>query len=301
MITRTSYGGWANTVTLSNGVIELVATLDVGPRIIRFGLIGGPNLFKEFPEQMGGTGEREWMSRGGHRLWHAPEAKPRTYALDNSPVQFAQHDDFSMTLTQQPETENGIQKQIDILMSADDNVVTLSHSLTNLGPWTIEMAPWALTVMAPGGMAITPLPEKRPHTEVLTPELPLVLWPYTDLRDPRLSLGSRYITLTQDAAATAPTKIGLGQPLGWAAYLNQGQLFVKYFDYDPSAIYPDFGCNFETFTNDAMLEVESLGPLNVLEPGDTADHDETWRLIADIPAVQTEDDIDRLVRAKIEG
>ena len=42
------YGGWKNCIRLSNGRIELVATTDVGPRIIRFAEVNGKNLFKEF-------------------------------------------------------------------------------------------------------------------------------------------------------------------------------------------------------------------------------------------------------------
>ena len=45
-----SYGGWKNCIRLSNGIIELVATTDVGPRIIRFAGLNGENLFKEFKE-----------------------------------------------------------------------------------------------------------------------------------------------------------------------------------------------------------------------------------------------------------
>jgi len=299
MITHVEYGGWKNNVKLSNDRIELIATLDVGPRIIRFGPVGGPNMFKEFPEQLGGTGEPEWQLRGGHRLWHSPEAKPRTYALDNGPVELEKIHEFSLRLNQPVETENGIRKQIRISMTAEDNMVALTHRLTNVGPWSVELAPWALTVMDAGGIGIVGLPEKRPHTEVLTPDFPLVLWPYTDLRDSRLSLGARYITLAQDKGKS-PIKYGMANMLGWAAYLAHGCLFVKYFDYDPIAVYPDFGCNFETFTNEDMLEVESLGPLTVLEPGDMIEHDETWRLDIDVPSVNDEASIDRFIRPLIE-
>ena len=270
------------------------------PRIIRFGAVGGPNLFKEYPEMLGGTGEAEWKIRGGHRLWTAPEAKPRTYPLDNDPVAMEQVDDFSLVLTPPEEQANGIQKEIVITMAAEENIVVLTHRITNTGPWAIEFAPWALTVMAPGGVCIVGLPEKRPHTEVLVPDFPLILWPYTDLRDPRLSLGTRYITLAQDVKK-GPIKYGMGNPLGWAAYLVHDALFVKYFDYDPLAAYPDFGCNFETFTNEDMLEVESLGPLQVLEPGDTVEHDETWRLFPKVASQTDEAAIDANLRALIEG
>lgn len=294
MITRVAYDGWQNNVKLSNDHIELIATLDVGPRIIRFGAPGGLNVMKEYADQLGKSGEETWQIRGGHRFWHAPEEKPRTYALDNSPVQITEVDEFSVRLTPAEETANGIQKEIEITITADDNRVLIRHRMTNTGPWAIELAPWALSVMAPGGTCIVPLPEKRPHTEVLTPDFPLVLWPYTDLRDSRLQLGTRYICLSQDVTK-GPTKYGMTNVLGWAGYLLQDNLFVKYFDYDPLAPYPDYNCNFETFTNEDMLEVESLGPMVLLEPGETIEHDETWRLFTGLPAVRTEDDIDRVI------
>jgi hypothetical protein len=300
MITRTEFAGWADNVTLSNGTVDLTATLSVGPRILRFGFMGGPNVLKQFPEQLGCCGEEQWQIRGGHRLWHAPEAKPRTYSPDNGPVELEVMGEFAVRLTPAPETENGIQKQIDIALAAEETVATVTHRITNTGPWPIELAPWALTVMDAGGLLIVPLPEKRSHTDVLTPEFPLVLWPYTDLADSRLRLGTRYITLQQDAAK-GPTKFGMALQLGWAGYLVHGTLFVKYFDYEPEAPYPDYGCNFEAFTNEEMLEVESLGPMTLLEPGESLEHDETWQLFPDIPAVRSDAEIDRVVRPLIEG
>ncbi|MCA9413161.1 MAG: hypothetical protein KC944_18250, partial [Candidatus Omnitrophica bacterium] len=54
------YGGWANCVRLSNGTMELIATTDVGPRIIRCGFVGGENLFLESTDQLGKTGGEDW-------------------------------------------------------------------------------------------------------------------------------------------------------------------------------------------------------------------------------------------------
>src|SRR5659263_389304 len=71
------FGGWPNCLRLANDQIELVATTDVGPRIIRLAFIGGRNLFKTFDATLGLSGGTEWRSYGGHRLWHAPETRPR--------------------------------------------------------------------------------------------------------------------------------------------------------------------------------------------------------------------------------
>ena len=72
---------------MANADVELIVTLDVGPRVIRYGAPGGPNLFGESAEQLGKSGEPSWMPRGGHRLWTAPEDKTRTYAPDNRAVE----------------------------------------------------------------------------------------------------------------------------------------------------------------------------------------------------------------------
>ena len=70
---RIEYQGWKNNLKISNGDIELIATLDVGPRILSYRLTGGRNVFKEFADQLGTTGEADWIGRGGHRLWIGPE------------------------------------------------------------------------------------------------------------------------------------------------------------------------------------------------------------------------------------
>lgn len=78
-----AYQGWKNNLRLSNGDAELLITLDVGPRILSYRLANRNNVLKEFADQLGQAGEKEWMIRGGHRLWVAPEDTTRTYALDN--------------------------------------------------------------------------------------------------------------------------------------------------------------------------------------------------------------------------
>jgi hypothetical protein len=86
MISATEYAGWPHCYRLTNGEVEVVVTTDVGPRVIRCGFAGGQNLFKEFRDQLGKSGEPDWQPRGGHRLWLAPESVDLSYGLDNSPV-----------------------------------------------------------------------------------------------------------------------------------------------------------------------------------------------------------------------
>src|SRR5689334_24578057 len=82
-VERTEYKGWKNCYRVSNGEIEAIVTGDVGPRIIRFAFVGGQNLFKEFADQLGKSGEEKFQLRGGDRVWKAPEDPVATWAPDN--------------------------------------------------------------------------------------------------------------------------------------------------------------------------------------------------------------------------
>lgn len=294
IVEKINYQGWANCYRLSNGVVDLIVTTDVGPRIIRFGFVGEENEFKEYADQLGKTGGDTWRIYGGHRLWHAPERMPRTYAPDNAPVAFEQLDDGAR-IVQPTEATTGIAKEIAIYLAPDAARVRVIHRLTNRNLWAVKFAPWALTVMAPGGKAIIPLPPRGSHPKDLPPTSRLVLWAYTDLADARWTLGSRYVMLHQDAAMPTPQKIGASAPDGWCACVCNGHLFVKRFAYDANAIYPDLGCCVETFANDTMLELETLGPLTCLAPGEAVEHVETWHLFREVQMPITDADVEHRI------
>ena len=276
VLEKIAYGGWKNCLKLSDDGVELVVTLDVGPRIIRLGVPGGQNLFKEFDNQMGKTSGTEWMSFGGHRFWHAPEVFPRTYAPDFEPVEYAWKDNI-LKLTQVTEPETGFQKEIEI--SIQNKAVHLTHRLINRNPWAIELAPWCLSVMAAGGRLIVPQEDFIPHPDVLTPARPLVLWHFTRMNDPRFTWGDRLIQMREDSQIDSKQKFGIRNTKGWAVYELGNDLFIKYVPLIPEVTYPDMGCNFEFFTMPGMLEVESLGPLVKLEPNATTEHVEKWWII----------------------
>jgi len=288
------YKGW-KCIRLANKQVELIVTRDVGPRIIRFGFIGGPNVFAEFEDQMGGRGESEWMIRGGHRLWIAPEAAPWSYELDNEPYAVAEAIPNGVRTVQAPGPLTGIEKQMEITLDPERNVVTIRHTLTNRRASPVRCSVWTPTVMGPGGQAILPLPAKVPHTECLVPTQNWSLWSYTVLNDPRFTFGRDYIFFRQDATR-GPNKIGLRQREGWAAYQREEMLFVKYFDCVADAEYPDGNVNSEYFSNEAMLEVESLGPLVSLQQDESASHTETWKLFAPVARCESEADVDRLIK-----
>jgi hypothetical protein len=285
-IEKVPYGGWENCVQIGNGLVDLVITTDVGPRIIRYGFTGRVNEFCEIDSTMGLKGGNDWRLYGGHRLWHAPESRTRTYEPDNHPVRWEEIDNGIRTI-QDVEKLSRIQKEMEVTLSPGGSRVRILHRLINRNPWPIELSVWALTAMATGGKEVVPQPDR--DTDLLPNRL-ISLWPYTRLNDPRVYWGERFILLRQDTDIKHPFKFGIPNEAGWAVYFNHGHLFIKHYTHHPDRRYPDLGVSYETYISHFMLEMETLSPLTLLMPDGSIEHTEEWELFDDVRMPSDDED-----------
>ncbi|MFN8066147.1 MAG: hypothetical protein U0P82_15265 [Vicinamibacterales bacterium] len=265
-------------LTLSNGVVEIGVPTDRGPRVLHYAMAGGSNVLAHTPALFTDTRLGRWQPTGGHRLWVAPERMPGSYAPDDRPVRVTSRSDRDVLLEADVDA-SGIEKSLGIALAPSGTGVTLTHRITNRTCWPVRVAPWAITIVDPAATAVLPQPTWRSHAEQLVPERRLVQWAYTDFTDPRWRFGPSLITLTPDAARPGAQKIGAADAHGWAAALGPGWVFIKLFGWEPTAEYPDLGCNAEVFTAADYLEVESLAPLTIVEPDASLSHIERWLLL----------------------
>lgn len=275
------------THTLDNGLISLEVPVSAGPRIARLSAFGQGNLFAEIPGSVA-TPFGEYHYRGGHRLWHAPEAIPRTYIPDDGGV-VMEHLADGVRLTGPAEAMTGITKIIEIRLPAGRPVARIHHSLRNDGVWPVELAPWAVTMFRLGGVVILPQPVGPAGANDLISNRTLALWPYSQINDPRLVLRDDYI-LIRAFQHPAKFKIGYFNFHGWMAYYSDGILFRKTYDVIAGAPHVDGGSNAESYVDEGCVELESLGPLVTLNPGETAHLSETWELYdgLDVPFLSRE-------------
>jgi hypothetical protein len=287
-----------NCIRLSNGTVEVVVTTAVGPRVIRYAFVGGDNILGEVPDLVTKTALGDWRPWGGHRLWTGPEDMPRSYSPDNGPVD-ATVQGGTVRLVQPVEPQTGIQKELTVTLAPTGTRVTIGHRLVNKSLWAIDVAPWALTIMNAGGAVILPQEPYRSHDEALQPVRAVTMWAYTDLSDPRWQFGAKYLRLKTDTSRAASLKIGVANHQGWAGYLRQGTLFVKRYDWQDAAKYPDGGVNTETYTSGAFIELETLAGIERLAPGASASYEERWFLFKDVPDAPADADFERALTPRL--
>ena len=282
---------------ISNDFCKITIPHDFGPRILGFSLERQENSKEQesrlekyenvfytdaSKEPLGDkldVYEDQIILYGGHRLWVSPEVLPRCYHPDNKPVSIVQTPTGS-DIIGAPEEKTMIQKTISIDFAKDKPKVLITHTIKNLGLWDIEFAPWAITMLRSGGMEVLPIP----HTDSgLLPYLSLSIWPYDHLGDARIILDEDLAFINQSADDDRPFKVGYNNTAGWSIYKLAHIAFAKRFgSHIEGEKYPDGGCNFETYTNDKMLEMETLGKIRIVKPGESAELKEEWALIPDL-------------------
>ena len=141
-----SFAGWERNLKLSNGLVEIIITVEVGPRIISYRPAQGRSVFKLAADEAGKSKEENWKIRGGHRLWTAPEdfgnAHSLCYALDNSEVQHAIEGDFAVRVSNRVEGPAKIRREMVVRLAETTPKVTVEHRIIHEGGDPLEVAPW---------------------------------------------------------------------------------------------------------------------------------------------------------------
>ena len=278
MIEELEHREFRRCLKISNGEAEVMVSLDFGPRVLHYALDGGENIFGWHPDAAVQTELGTWKPYGGHRLWLAPENMPVSYAPDNETVDYLVENELSALFTRPPDAA-GIEKLFRLSLAERGSGVSIDHKITNRRFEPIEAAAWALTIMRPGGEAIVPNEPFAPYgPDTLLPVRTLTLWSYTDFTDPRWSFEKDSIRLRVDENQASQQRFGVFNKQGWSAYEWQDLKFIKHFEIEDDALYPDMSCNNEVYTAGGYVEIETLSQLRRVANGESIEYEETWNL-----------------------
>ena len=281
-----NYKNYGKCLEISNGTVDLLVTLDLGPRIIRYGFCGKENMMYEDLDRVNGYDKPDlkemfganakWYLYGGHRLWISPEYT-ETYYPDNNPVEYEAAENMAVFSCDVQEV-TGLQFSTCVALSDEGSDVRITHFVENCSGEPQTYAIWALTVLDKGGVELIPF---NTNDTVLLPNRTVMAWPYTNFADHRLYMGEKFLSLSSDSTDKA-FKLGFDHNNGVAAYINKGMMFVKRFTHYEGGNYPDNGCSFETYTNQHFLECETLGEIGQKPDGSIVSHTEYWNLVDNV-------------------
>ena len=254
-----NYKNFGKCVVLERAGFKAMITVDIGPRIIYYGTDKINFMNEDIERNVSKGGEffdkeykvgETWYLYGGHRVWKSPEDL-YTYTPDNYPVEYTMHDDFGGEFVCNVSKKFSYKLIVDI----DENGSLCVKNVVKSLDMSKNFHVWALSVMAKDGVLRVPLNDK---VDDLNPTQNLVFWPYDDLKDDRFDMGKNLLTVRQTNKEN-PLKLGLYSKKG-RAYYTLGDLTLKWTcnTINRDGKYADFGCNFETYTNNHILEVEWL-------------------------------------------
>ena len=255
----------------TDGKTEIAAALDFGIRLLHLSCTGRENLFYRQPkDDREFVTEEGWRIYGGHRLWTAPEGD-WSYFPDNKPVQWELLENGVVLRQEDPWL--GLTKALTAVFLPSGEV-QVDHTVCKTDRKPITCGVWGISTLAPGGLGeVTLSPESA---DEYAPSRNFCLWGNTSITDPRISMQKDRLYI-RHISKDDFFKMGLYTTAGEAVFQNFGQRLTCLFGSSEQP-YPDSGSNFEIYLSRNMMELETLGGLRTLLPGETAVHREIWRV-----------------------
>lgn len=278
---RLSYKGWQNCYQIETGDCRMIATADIGPRIVHLSRGDGGNLLKLFEDQIGKTGGNDWRLVGGHRVWHAPEDPVKSYIPDNDAVEveILSEDALCLSVSLIPE----VQKSITMRVAKKGRGFEVVNRIQNTSEKPIRTASWGITTLIPGGVGYLPIPKAPSATQALCASFQINLWDYTSFSDPSFVWRPDWIEFHQERALSKQ-KVGTFAVNPWLAYRLGDSVVLKTFNFGEQDLaaseFPDMGSNVEVYFDEDMFEMEGLSPWKHLNPGESVSHTERLQVFA---------------------
>lgn len=280
------YKNFGNCLSISNGIIEAIVTIDVGPRIISFGYLDESNiLFNDIDreyfavsDQAEDESEKEkstFYNYGGHRISVTPHTTQRKNYADNKSVVYSVLPD-TVKFTQTIQEGYNMLLELEVMIYPDSKDMIVIHSLQSLSKKSQILGLSGVTELCKDGTLI--IPQNQPEDNIDLPNRSFALWPYSKTDDERVFLGNKYITIRQDPSCNSKFKMGTNNYSNWTAYQVNGYLFIKNYVHERNAKYPDFNSSFEVYTDRNFLEISSLSPLYTIGYKETIRHVENWTI-----------------------
>jgi hypothetical protein len=275
------HAGWPRCVTIGNGTVEALVVPDIG-RVMQFRFTGQPGPFWEDPALRGRTPDpksSDWGNFGGDKTWPAPQADwdkvtPRSWppppAFDSMPVEVTVRRD-TLVLTSPVDPYYGIRTERVLALHPKSPVMTLTTRYEKVSGPPVKTGVWIITQLEDPVGVFSPIPPRSLFESGYNRQS-------GDILPANLEVDRGLLSLTRDPARA--TKIGLDSDrLLW---VGRTHMLLIESPRKRGVEYPDQQSSAEIYTNPdpkTYVELEMLGPLSTLNPGDQIEQVNTYTLL----------------------
>ena len=281
-----SYFGYDDSIELKNDHCRVVITPSFGGKVMHYSRNGENILMVDEseegwlynPEQ----GNRTFNSGGRFDLGPQgifPNIRLHTVGQWKGYV----IDDRKALLVSQTDPATGLQLYREFTLAKDSSRLRIYETMINNGDQTLEFNYWCRTFAKGHGIVIVPLSKPSFYTRGYAFMSPEGLIYHKPVRDPHVWEKDGYVIIDEEPKLK---KMGFDSNIGWMAYLMQSNdLFVKEYPVFTDRPYIDLASGTASvyysnnFHGHELVELEPMGPKEVLNPGERGFFWEEWSLL----------------------
>ena len=275
-----SYAGYDNCLELRNDETRLILGPHCGGRVLSYQFRGREALYLD-PAQNGwiqGPDSPEMSALGptGGRADVGPESdQPPRPTLWLGPWDLEAGDDGSAEMTSRRCPDTGLRVQRRFELEGDTSRVRFTQTLRNEGSQPARVCHWGRTFGRGGGICVIPLKGKRSYDYIRFDPGGIATHP----PDPAIRVREGCVEVL---GPPLHAKLGFDTKAEWFAVAQPSDLlFVKRYSVPGQAEYGDSGGMTVSIyiKDDRLCELEPIGPMHTLSPGEEASFIENWELL----------------------
>lgn len=259
-ITTENFG---HCVQLSTSDIQVIVTIDYGPRIVSVTTPFSSNMIY-FQK------DKEYNRCHGHKMCLIAERANGGFYFDNSPVMYSQLDD-GVKFFQTVSSPMALEVSMDIV--PEKNGLMVVHSVLNKSKAAIKFSIQTETPFDNNGFIFFPQSNINENDK---PSRIMTFWYNSRWNDERLYIGNQYITVSGNSNIALKFKLGCNNTAGWSGYLNNHNSFIKRYIHNRTSLYPNCQCSTYITANDEHLSIQTSSPFYRVEPNEIARLVENW-------------------------
>lgn len=274
---RVDFFGYENCVALSNETTRVVLCHQAGGRVLEYSLNGKNAIYLD-PDSAGAMPSDGGRGMTGGRIDIGPELvvppRPKLWSGEWT-VEIT--GPRKAVMTSQFDESVGVRLKRDFELDDATSQLRVTQTIINESDSTKEYCHWSRTFGQGYGIVVIPLskPSRMPNSYVMYEEGSLI---NAKPEDPNIRLRDGFLEIL---GPPRKPKLGMDTAAGWFSYLMPNDLvWTKKFDVDRDRVYNELaGLTMSIWYPDRpMVELEPIGPREILKPGEQASFTETWFL-----------------------